>query len=912
MSSDEGHGAPPPAIAYTKRRTATKTRNAASAARRRKNAPLVHAGGGGGDDSGRDPNAWFARKSAGWTDEEIKSHLVSGGQSQGGKSFSLVGDVILGEGATKEKRKKRRGGPRFAWEEEEDEEGIEHDAGGYGRSAPMTLDDIMDEKDKADLCQLRVGGEFQMKEPTQAADVDRQNGDGKPAATSKRRQNAALDELAQVSGVDHGGGLPTSANESIGWRLLRVWGYRSRLGVAYVPLSGRSGSKDDIDADIEQLEGEGKPAHEAKWLASRRLRAVRLPSIQNVESNDDGKGSQNTVLRIPPPKLNRHGMGYDPFKNAPEFRAFHEQRRALAQKRGRATDDVVEGDRYLTDNLRKGGRAVWDTMGDEAKEGDEDGSDMEGRAGKGQSQHAHYAADRDYANLIGTKAASGFALEDEDDANVYQDGEDDDQFPRGHNGLGGADMNQYAMEVQSPVASDEEDHDGLFGKLAITGKGRVEKRTSEPEDAGKLAEAWGAWGTGVDGSGAPVKKTTMDGKPLLPGFALGQKSLGGSVGQAKVDAPKRWKGPDVPSGYVLKRHVFPVEDHGSVVASASDGMDSGLGLDLQRRKQQPPSRLFVPKVLPPPEPTENLRARDGTELNFHAVKESMKNRFVTSGSEAGSEPVKEKEENARDLNKEEWVQANVAPWIPARLLCKRWGVPVPSTTGMSAAGDGPAGGRARNREEEYFRQNVFEVVQRQKDDGAPAGQSDMQREAGVDLPDSGTGLGGLDEEGLPPERPAEEVFKSIFDAADSDMDISSDESDADADADEKQGKDVPSVPPETTERKEMALTAETAASKSPPKKLRDDNAAPSSTQGSVSSSSHSSKRKPKRQSHQSRDDSETDEDKKRKKHSRRHRRRRSESDDSDSDGSGDRRRRKKKRHKHHRSRSRHKKRKHKN
>ena len=35
-------------------------------------------------------------------------------------------------------------------------------------------------------------------------------------------------------------------------------------------------------------------------------------------------------------------------------------------------------------------------------------------------QHMNYAA-QNYTDFIGTKASSGFALEDEDDTNVYQD-----------------------------------------------------------------------------------------------------------------------------------------------------------------------------------------------------------------------------------------------------------------------------------------------------------------------------------------------------------------------------------------------------------------------------------------------------------------------------------------------------------
>ena len=95
---DGGNASPPTTILYTKKRT----RTAASSARRRANKGLIQAaangGGGNCEDDGKDQHSWFARKSAGWTDNEIKEHLTTGGTSKGGKSFSMIGDVILGDG----------------------------------------------------------------------------------------------------------------------------------------------------------------------------------------------------------------------------------------------------------------------------------------------------------------------------------------------------------------------------------------------------------------------------------------------------------------------------------------------------------------------------------------------------------------------------------------------------------------------------------------------------------------------------------------------------------------------------------------------------------------------------------------------------------------------------------------------
>jgi len=522
--------------------------------------------------------------------------------------------------------------------------------------------------------------------------------------------------------------------------------------------------------------GNGK--HEAKWLASKRLRAIYLPSIQNV---DDSKNStdvtkedkkKSKVLTIPPPKVNRHGIGFDPFKNAPEFRKFHERRQELAKKQGRLTeDDTARGsNRYSTDDLKDRRQALWDKGRSDVNKDSEDEMSDPGMMSHHQSS-SHYAADRDYTDFIGTKASSGFALHDEDDANVYQDGEE-----RGDNGDGG----EYTTEIHSPVASeDEDDNNGLFGKPAILEKKSKasERGTKGVEGSGKVAaDAWSAWGIGESPA---VKRTTMDGKPPLSGFTLAAST----DSQAKSVAPKRWKGPTVPSGYVLKHHVFTKEEDCDIKESGGDGMDSGLGLDLQHRQEQQPSRASVPKLppsrlQPPPPPDGKMLSRGGNEMNFHAVKESMKNRFTsaaettTTTTNASESEVKDDNNNKQDMDKEEWVTVEVSTWLPTRLLCKRWGITAPSTVGMSETGKG---GMVQSKEESYFRQTI---MAEQPDVGSsntktPASGSKTTADSGMQVDNF---LGDDDQEDIAPpsERPSDAVFQSIFNA-ESDMDISSDD-----------------------------------------------------------------------------------------------------------------------------------------
>lgn len=768
--SDQGASSTNPAITYTRTR---KTKTAASSTRRRNNIPLCHSAGTADTATGSD-KSWFSRKASGWTDDEIRSHLVSGA-SKGGGSLSMEGDLIQGSGNSSTGRKKkrnerdpnkRRSGPRFSWEEEEEEEGDDYhsvpmnsqEKSSIMRAAP-TLQDIMDEQDQIDLlAPQKLGKDYQPSG----------SGDSKTDYTRpNRKTNAALAEIAQFyennNDTKIGTAAPTATSaDSIGWRLLRVLGYRSRLGMAFVPLPGFNAANDDKDQayDLESMHITNNLS--AKHLASKGLRAIRLPSIaQNTSTNEKVKESDsrssNQTLVIPSPKINKHGIGYDPFKNAPEFRAFHEKRRALAQKRGRAPDKSSDSrsTAYFTDNLRRDERqSLWDKKSSD--NGNEKSESNQRSDSRQDGQHMNYAA-QDYTDFIGTKASSGFALEDEDDANVYQDDEHDgDGFPTSNNTRSG-----YNLEIQSPVASeDEDDNNGLFHDATASRSIRSSVRKSRGGET-NVAGAWDAWGMGV---GDSVKSVTSDGKPPLPGFQLGQQKNSGS-------SIKRWSGPVVPSGYVLQRHTFPAHD----IAKASSAYmvntsDCGLGLDLQDRTSRQSSRSSIPTVLPHPEPRQQseMRARDGTELNFNAVRESMKNRFVSSSNGNVASQKSSTEEDTKDGD--EWINVSSTSWMPSRLLCKRWGISLPSAVATASA-NVSTGRLSTTGEEAYFNQTV--LLKQKGDEGRAdsiIGTKSKNMEEDNYMLDTVTG----DIDVPPPHRPSYDVFRSIFDAS-SDMEISSSE-----------------------------------------------------------------------------------------------------------------------------------------
>eukprot|EP00804_Cyclotella_cryptica_P027395 CCRYP_008826-RA/>CCRYP_008826-RA protein AED:0.00 eAED:0.00 QI:223/-1/1/1/-1/1/1/278/924 len=794
----------PPTITYTRKRTTTKTRTAASSARRRNNLPLCHAssGGGGGDDDGKDQHSWFARKSAMWTDQQIVSHLVSGGaaSSNSGDGVSFVGDVIMGAKDETGKKRKRRSGPRFAWEEDEKEDeggGVIRDSTHRMTAAP-TLMDIMDEKDKIDLMSpLEVGKAF-----------DTGNARTNAGASKKRPQNEALAQLAIITGNEISIAAPTDGNTSIGWNLLRVWGYRSRLGVALVPLQGF----DKSDKCIDELDESA--THEAKWLASKRLRAIYLPSIQHKNPDDDASKNESksvdvgvhtknksTVLVIPPPKTNRHGIGYDPFRNAPEFKAFHEYRLRMAKKHGKEGGGDSTGDRkrtrYFTDDLGKDVHPLWEnaTKETESVEFDVDTENNQ-QDNSGKDRPSHYAADRNYEHLIGSKASSGFALEDEDDENVY-DGYAH-SFPSRHTMNHDGEDSKYSLEVQSPVASDEE-HNGAdsnaFGDLFTQNKASVKKsKLSTTEPAGEnLADAWSAWGLGLGGSSAsgnhgPTQlPLTQDGKPPLAGFVLSRKLQISSDHVDERNVPKRWAGPSLPSGYVLKRHDFSKEEGLRPTSDDRlDRTDCGLGLDFQSqpRQRKQPARSMPPKVLPTSEtytsaPGRKLVAKDGTALNFHAVRESMKNRFVTGATSTSHDSAQEAAHVAVVDNeeKEEWIDVTITTWMPSRLLCKRWGVPIPTNYDEST----DVSDMKRHGEEEFFRTTIYNPAVANQDGPTRSNEmsNNLTKQPTITKIVEFNSLIEVDDSAAP-SRPSEAIFQSIFDVQ-SDMDISDDD---EADEDE--------------------------------------------------------------------------------------------------------------------------------
>ena len=142
--------------------------------------------------------------------------------------MSFIGDLIVGGKEDKRKKKKRGGGgPKFAWEEDEGDDF--HETHTTKMTSAPTLMDIMDEKDEVDLMSpLKVNQAFGVGDTTTKQSSN--------MTSKKRSRNDA--HLAIFSETGGSVTAPTDRDAPIGSRLLRIWGYRSRLGVALVPLHG--------------------------------------------------------------------------------------------------------------------------------------------------------------------------------------------------------------------------------------------------------------------------------------------------------------------------------------------------------------------------------------------------------------------------------------------------------------------------------------------------------------------------------------------------------------------------------------------------------------------------------------------------------------------------------------------------
>ncbi|KAG7343982.1 DUF1604 domain containing protein [Nitzschia inconspicua] len=586
------------------------------------------------------------------------------------------------------------------------------------KKTDQRLEDFMDEEDHAEW-----GGPTRIREDFAGLGASSQT-DKLSSVLSE--SSAPLFGLESVLEIKH---------ETVGPRLLRRLGWREG-GTAFVPdetseshPSNAAVSNDDKDED-EAL---------AKiHLSKKRVRRFQL---------------QTNRTKLPPPKLDQCGLGFEPYQDAPEFQRYRERRKQLAQDRATYNQ---------RDNVYR--------ISDVAEQTD-DGRDrnMPSRSSNLETanERNEYLSYETAEDFVGKRSSGGFALRDDED-----DAYDNRQSLRGDRAqkMIGTNLGEdYNMEVYEHESSDDDDH---FG--STTSK----SASSKKQPTANLFAAW-AGGNADSSSGkkdldtpvnAPKTVMTSSGQPPLPGFVLGSST---SINR------KRYPGPDIPRDYEVQQHQFGENEHPEVYQTISRAMKlqqedeiakAGHSNVAQVRQQQ----------------QHNTRPMSS---NFTALADAMKSRF-TSGSTpskkidpASQEQVSQhpaglylpkpiKKDSSQESNGVSetaptkvsmTVTRTVSSFSPVPLVCKRFRVNVPSHV---PKGSGAVAADARSTEAAYFEKEIMSAAKHHVKES----QNDSQMKI------ASTNDGHFEEEeasnGI--DRPSLEKLQSIFEA-DSDISTSDEE-----------------------------------------------------------------------------------------------------------------------------------------
>ncbi|EWM26205.1 g patch domain-containing protein 1 [Nannochloropsis gaditana] len=290
--------------------------------------------------------------------------------------------------------------------------------------------------------------------------------------------------------------VPTEV--AIGKKLLQMMGWKEGVGVGSRQRrprkkrgkdsgEGEAGVEEAVDDDVaflpEHLRDDSTLVQQGKITFARPTLGLTL---------------------LPRPKNDRHGLGFDPEKDAPELAAFRRQG---------PNDWGGEDD----------SRGVY-------RMGDVLGKDTSSRAGR--------------------RNASGFAL-DEDEDDVYdQVTERAGQGERGgrEGGATGKEGGRESMYLSTLGEPDDEEEESRSGQASTLMAGAA-KRVA--------LEAWisggGGGGRGAEIPGAVGLRCPTDSRPVLEGFVLGVKDLGYQ--------PPAWPLPTPPRGFV-PYHSFETEQGG--------------------------------------------------------------------------------------------------------------------------------------------------------------------------------------------------------------------------------------------------------------------------------------------------------------------------------------------------------------
>lgn len=542
------------------------------------------------------------------------------------------------------------------------------------------------------------------------------------ASTNKGSTATTASDENDATGMEQWMKINVEPPAHVGHRLLRVLGWRDGNSSAYVPEH----SKKPTASNNVNNENDNQEAHVV--LSSKKLRKVQL---------------QQQRVRIPPPKLDTCGLGYEPYENAPEFKAYKDRRRKLAQQRAKL--ESTSNNVYRVSDVLEGGDDVDDD--DNTKDRAKDRRRRGQTNGEEEEEDDAYVSYETIEDFVGQKSVGGFALREDDDQ-AYDN--DPMALTRGSNKVR-LDTEAYNNEIYENSSDD----DDVFGNAAPLGPSfrSSQKQTSTTNSttiktSAKGTDFEGLLSTFADtgGGGASANTTTnvekaggvtADGRSALSGFVLGGTFASHSM-------PKRYRGPDVPLSYQTTRHEFAQEEHPQVLKALSRAVQLEV-VDKKRQQAMEEALRDNATSNAPSRRTQlnynndNSAVSNNTERSqapmaggaFVGLAQAMKNRFTSVVEDDKGKNLhsglriisKEKEsmhqsiaesndcavadslhdEHPTELKRKIKITRTTHTFAPNRLLCKRFQVTVPASSSH-----GTTTGPDRITEALYFQKEILQ------------------------------------------------------------------------------------------------------------------------------------------------------------------------------------------------------------
>lgn len=530
------------------------------------------------------------------------------------------------------------------------------------------------------------------------------------------RQEYEASSSAAATKLDPMRDLVKPPAQNVGYRLLRVLGWRDG-SIAYVPQEDAALPTSSEEQSIQAL------------LTSKQLKKIQL---------------QQKRVRIPAPKLDTCGLGYEPYHNAPEFRAHRERRRKQAQERAKAVTASSAANRnvYRLSNLLE----------------DKEPKEVQDEDIEEDNPLVSYETEQSF---VGTKTVGGFALREDDD-DVYDDGAKASKVNR----------DEYDTVVYEHTSDVEDDI----------------MRDVAGEEFGSVLATWATSKAGISET-TTNRGITSDGRPPLSGFVLGASNMTG--------LPTRYPGPDIPDGYEPKRHEFGEDEFPGTWQDESRNVQQELM--EQRRKT-----VEVEQKTETKQKTNVRESGAMASAAFAGLAIAMKNRFTASApdvmqntkpSAIGLQQSTAGDPNIAQLHDQGVLSRAAAPkpisirrsvmtFVPESLLCKRFHVIAPQhaklTTGKELL--------ESKGETAYFEREILSKVTSSSVSASkekkPASKHTLQEKATEEE---------LAQEDFVDNRPSMKVLESIFEP-----DSESSESEQEAESNEPttvRSKDqIPGVP----------------------------------------------------------------------------------------------------------------------